>query len=58
MPYSCSAWIHSIYSGIEVARAAGLNHIAGATGNNSEAAVQKLYDLPEIALIDMVSAVC
>src|ERR1700729_880290 len=52
-PYSCSAWIHSIHSGIEVARAAGLSHIAGATGSNSEAAVQKLYGLPEIALIDM-----
>jgi cobalt-precorrin-5B (C1)-methyltransferase len=53
VPYSCSAWIHSIYSGIEVARAAGLTHIAGATGASSESAVQKLYGLPEIALIDM-----
>src|ERR1700723_406249 len=53
IPYSCSAWIHSIHSGIEVARAAGLTHIAGATGASSEAAVQKLYGLPEIALIDM-----
>ena len=31
----------------------GLTHIAGSTGANSEAAVQKLYGLPEIALIDM-----
>jgi cobalt-precorrin-5B (C1)-methyltransferase len=53
VPYSCSAWIHSIYSGIEVARAAGLTHIAGATGASSETGAQKLYDLPEIALIDM-----
>ena len=53
VPYSCSAWIHSIHSGIDVARAAGLQHIAGATGASSEAAAQKLYDLPEIALIDM-----
>ncbi len=53
VPYSCSAWIHSIYSGIDVARAAGLAHIAGATGASSEAGAQKLYDLPEIALIDM-----
>jgi len=53
VPYSCSAWIHSIHSGIEVARAAGLTHIAGATGAASEAAVQKLHDLPEMALIDM-----
>src|SRR6516225_4063886 len=53
IPYSCSAWIHSIHRGIDVARAAGLVHIAGATGSASEAAIRKLYDLPEIALIDM-----
>ena len=53
VPYSCSSWIHSIRSGIDVARAAGLSHIAAATGASSEAAAQKLYRLPEIALIDM-----
>jgi cobalt-precorrin-5B (C1)-methyltransferase len=53
VPYSCSAWIHSIHSGIDVARAAGLTHIAGATGAASEAGAQKLYGFPEIALIDM-----
>jgi len=53
VPYSCAAWIHSILSGIDVARATGLGHIAGATGRTSEAAVQKLYALPEAALIDM-----
>ncbi|MFZ0425030.1 MAG: cobalt-precorrin-5B (C(1))-methyltransferase [Xanthobacteraceae bacterium] len=53
MPYSCSAWIHSIHSGIDVARAGGLTHIAGSTGANSEASVRKLYGMPDIALIDM-----
>jgi len=53
VPYSCAAWIHSIHRGIDVARAAGLTHIAGATGASSEAAVQRLYGLAEIALIDM-----
>ena len=53
VPYSCAAWIASIQRGIDVARAAGLAHIAGATGTSSEAAVRKLYDLPETALIDM-----
>src|SRR6185437_3845930 len=48
VPYSCSAWIHSIHSGIDVARAACLTHIAGATGSASEAAVQRLHGLPEI----------
>ncbi|CAN7325811.1 cobalt-precorrin-5B (C(1))-methyltransferase [Phenylobacterium sp. LjRoot225] len=53
VPYSCSAWIYGIRNGIDVARAAGLTHVAGATGRTSEAAVQALYNLPEIALIDM-----
>ena len=53
VPYSCSSWIHSIRRGIDVARAAGLEHIAAATGATSERAVQRLYDLPEHALIDM-----
>ena len=53
VPYSCSSWIHSIQRGIDVARAAGLDHIAAATGATSERAVQQLYDLPEHALIDM-----
>jgi cobalt-precorrin-5B (C1)-methyltransferase len=53
VPYSCAAWIHSIHRGIDVARAAGLTHIAGSTGAASETAVQKLYELAEIALIDM-----
>ncbi len=53
VPYSCAAWIHSIYSGIDVARATGIAHVAGATGSTSEAAVQRYYDLPESALIDM-----
>jgi cobalt-precorrin-5B (C1)-methyltransferase len=53
VPYSCAAWIASIHRGIDVARASGLAHIAGATGAASEAAVRRLYDLPETALIDM-----
>ena len=53
VPYSCAAWIASIHRGIDVARATGLAHIAGATGATSESAVQKLHDLPEAALIDM-----
>jgi len=53
IPFSCAAWIHSIYRGIDVARASGLAHIAGATGTTSEKAVQQLYRLPDAALIDM-----
>jgi cobalt-precorrin-5B (C1)-methyltransferase len=53
VPYSCSSWIHAIQRGIDVARAAGLAHLAAATGNTSERAVQRLYDLADTALIDM-----
>jgi cobalt-precorrin-5B (C1)-methyltransferase len=52
-PFSCAAWIDSIHRGVDVARACGLTHIAGATGSTSEAAVRALYDLPEAALIEM-----
>ncbi|HWX49609.1 MAG TPA: cobalt-precorrin-5B (C(1))-methyltransferase [Roseomonas sp.] len=53
VPYSCAAWIHSIQRGIDVARALGLEHVAGATGSTSEAAIARLDGLPEQALIDM-----
>lgn len=53
VPFSCSAWIHSIHRGIDVARAMGLAHVAGSTGNTSEIAVQALHGLPEQALIEM-----
>jgi cobalt-precorrin-5B (C1)-methyltransferase len=53
VPYSCAAWIDSIHRGIDVARASGLTHIAGATGSTSEAAVQALHHLPDAALIEM-----
>jgi cobalt-precorrin-5B (C1)-methyltransferase len=53
VPYSCASWIYAIHRGIDVARAAGLHHISAATGTTSEMAVQRLYGLPEHALIDM-----
>jgi cobalt-precorrin-5B (C1)-methyltransferase len=53
VPYSCASWIASIHRGIDVARAAGLQHLAGATGRTSETAVRDLHGLPEQALIDM-----
>ena len=53
VPYSCSAWIHSIHSGIDVARATALGHVAGCTGSTSERAVQEMYGLPDVAMLDM-----
>ncbi len=53
VPFSCAAWIHSIHRGIDVARAMGLDHVAGSTGNTTETAVADLHGLSEQALIDM-----
>ncbi|MBL8895678.1 MAG: cobalt-precorrin-5B (C(1))-methyltransferase [Rhizobiales bacterium] len=52
-PFSCSAWIASIHRGVDVARAAGLPHIAGATGSTSEDAARAFHRLPLEAMIDM-----
>ncbi|MGK8236474.1 cobalt-precorrin-5B (C(1))-methyltransferase [Roseovarius sp. MS2] len=52
-PFSCAAWIASIHRGIDVAREAGLDHVAGCTGATSEQVVQSLYDLPDHAMLDM-----
>jgi len=53
IPFSCAAWIASIHRGIDVARAEGVTHVAGATGHTSERAIQKFHALPDVALIDM-----
>lgn len=52
-PFSCSAWIHSIHRGIDVAIARGTQHVAGSTGSTSEAAAQKFYSLSDEAMLDM-----
>ncbi|MBI3446317.1 MAG: cobalt-precorrin-5B (C(1))-methyltransferase [Magnetospirillum sp.] len=53
VPYSCSAWIHSIQRGIDVARATGITHVAGCVGSTSEKAVRRLRGLSEDSMIDM-----
>ena len=52
-PFSCAAWIASIHRGIDVARADGLEHVAGCTGATSERIVQGLHTLPDHAMLDM-----
>ena len=52
-PYSCSAWIASIHRGIDVCLANRVAHAAACTGSTSEEGVRRLYDLPDLALIDM-----
>jgi cobalt-precorrin-5B (C1)-methyltransferase len=53
VPYSCAAWIESIHRGIDVARAAGEQMVAGCTGKTSEEKTQALLGLPDYAMIDM-----
>ena len=53
MPYSCAAWIHSIQRGVDVARAMGLGHVVGSTGDRSEQAARRALGLPEEAYLDM-----
>ncbi len=53
VPYSCSAWVHSIHRGIDVARALGLGHVVATTGKTSEAVARRVLAVPDQALIDM-----
>jgi len=53
VPYSCSAWISSIQRGIDVARAMGLTHVVGSTGDASEKAAMARLGLPIEAYLDM-----
>ncbi|TLP49268.1 cobalt-precorrin-5B (C(1))-methyltransferase [Cohaesibacter sp. CAU 1516] len=53
VPFSCSAWIHSIHRGIDVARAEKHGHVTGCTGSTSEKVVCSLYDFPDFAKLDM-----
>jgi cobalt-precorrin-5B (C1)-methyltransferase len=53
VPYSCSAWIDSIRSGIDIAVAMGHPHVAACTGSASESVVLGEYTLPTEAFLDM-----
>jgi cobalt-precorrin-5B (C1)-methyltransferase len=52
-PYSCSAWIHSIHRGIDVARASHAPIIGAATGKTSEDALLRAH--PDLCsnIVDM-----
>jgi cobalt-precorrin-5B (C1)-methyltransferase len=53
VPYSCAAWIASIQRGVDVARAMGLAHVVGSTGDTSETAAMARLGLPLEAYLDM-----
>ncbi|MBR7888285.1 cobalt-precorrin-5B (C(1))-methyltransferase [Marinomonas sp. A79] len=52
-PFSCAAYIASIHQGIDVARSNKLTHLAATTGNASEDAIKRHYQLDDMALIEM-----
>jgi cobalt-precorrin-5B (C1)-methyltransferase len=52
-PFSCAAYIASIHQGIDVAKTNGYLHIAACTGNASEDTMRRVYQMPDIALIEM-----
>ena len=52
-PISASAWTDTIDAAMNVARAAGIDEVILSTGRTSEAAVEKLLNLPEEAEIMM-----
>jgi len=57
-PFSCAAWIASIYQGMDVATANGIDHLVATTGNTSEASIKQYYQdqgtpLSDMALIEM-----
>jgi cobalt-precorrin-5B (C1)-methyltransferase len=52
-PFSCAAYIASIHQGIDVAKTNGYQHLAACTGNASEDTMRRMYQMPDIALIEM-----
>lgn len=52
-PYSCSAWIHSIHRGVDVANANELAHLCAATGRTSEDFLARHYRPVDAAQIEM-----
>ncbi|MBC6444416.1 MAG: cobalt-precorrin-5B (C(1))-methyltransferase [Alphaproteobacteria bacterium GM202ARS2] len=53
VPYSCSAWLHAIRQGIDVALAAGHRHLAAATGKTSEHVLCAQYGFVPESVLDM-----
>lgn len=53
IPYSCSAWIHSIHRGIDVAKAQGIKTVVGCTGKTSENTALNVLGFEQQQIIDM-----
>jgi cobalt-precorrin-5B (C1)-methyltransferase len=52
-PISARAWTETIEASMSVARATGLSEVIVSTGRTSEAAVQRLLELPEESMVMM-----
>lgn len=52
-PFSCSAWIHSIHGGIDVARANDWPLVLASTGSTSEKAAQKILGIDDSRSLEM-----
>jgi cobalt-precorrin-5B (C1)-methyltransferase len=53
VPYSTAAWRASVEQAVDVAAANGQTHIVLSTGGRSEQFAQALFDLPEVAFVEM-----
>jgi len=53
IPYSTAAWRASVGQAVDVAAASGQRHVVLSTGGRSEQFSQRLYDLPEVAFVEM-----
>lgn len=53
VPYSSAAWVQSIHRAIDVARAAGHDHLALCTGATSETAVKADCGLADLAVLSI-----
>ncbi|HLH26488.1 MAG TPA: cobalt-precorrin-5B (C(1))-methyltransferase [Chloroflexota bacterium] len=53
IPYSTAAWRASVEQGVDVAAANGVTHVVLSTGSRSEQYAQALFDLPEMAFVEM-----
>ncbi len=53
VPYSTAAWRASVGQAVDVAAATGQMHVVLSTGGTSEKFAQRIFDLPEVAYVEM-----
>jgi cobalt-precorrin-5B (C1)-methyltransferase len=53
VPYSTSAWVASVVQAIDVSAAQGVKHLVLTVGARGERVAQQLFDLPEVAFVQI-----